>query len=71
MKPEIKLALETLANQLMIVDAKLPSAIDHERELRILHGHAFDRLESLKLQRHNLQVEAVKIKATAAINETT
>ena len=69
MKPELTLALEILRNDMRVVEARLSDAIDHERELHILHGHAYHQVQSLKLQRHNLQVEAVKINRAA--NETT
>ena len=71
MKPEPTLALEILRNDMRVVEARLSDAIDHERELRILHGHAYEQVESLKLKKHDLMVKFVKIKATAETDETT
>jgi hypothetical protein len=48
MKPEIKLALEILRNEMRVTEARLSDAIDHERDLRILHGHAYDKAQALK-----------------------
>ena len=48
MKPELTLALEILRNDMRVVKARLSDAIDHERELRILHGHAYNRMEKLR-----------------------
>ena len=71
MKPELTLALERLKNDMRVVEARLSDAIDHERELHILHGHAYEHVESLKLQKHDLLVRAAWIKATAEADETT
>jgi hypothetical protein len=54
MKPEIKLALEILRNEMRVTEARLSDAIDHERDLRILHGHAHDRLQALKANKADL-----------------
>jgi hypothetical protein len=54
MKPEYKLALEILINEMRVVDARLSDAIDHERDLRILHGHAYDRAHALKANKADL-----------------
>jgi hypothetical protein len=54
MKPEYKLALEILMNEMRVVDARLSDAIDHERDLRILHGHAYDRAQALKANKADL-----------------
>jgi hypothetical protein len=54
MKPEYKLALEILMNEMRVVDARLSDAIDHERDLRILHGHAYDQAQALKAAKADL-----------------
>jgi len=48
MKPETKLSLEVLRNEMRVTEARLSDTIDHERDLRILHGHAYDRVQALK-----------------------
>jgi hypothetical protein len=48
MKPEIKLTLEILRNEMRVTEARLSDELEHQRELRILHGHAYDRVQALK-----------------------
>lgn len=54
MKQEHKLALEILRIDMRITEARLSDAINHERELRILHGHAYDLMIELKRLRTDL-----------------
>jgi hypothetical protein len=54
MKPEYKLALEILMNEMRVVDASLSIEMDHERDLRIMHGHAHDRVHALKAAKADL-----------------
>jgi D-ribose pyranose/furanose isomerase RbsD len=48
MKPEVKLTLEILRNEMRVTEARLSDELDHEKQLRIMHGHAYDRAQALK-----------------------
>jgi hypothetical protein len=61
MKPEYKQEFEILMNEIRIVDASLAIEMNHERDLRIMYGHAYDRVKALRVAKDDLieRIEAI------------